>query len=476
MAKRGRADQGAGAPGGLILRRALLAAALLVLGVFASACSSGYQGRTQALRGALNAGRVDTALDVVNKELGAGQVTDRPSKPDADTPLLLLERAALLQAAGKHEEATRDFAAADRSLEVLDFSEDSAGELGKYLFSDDATLYKAPPHEKLMVNTMAMVSYLVQGDLEGARVEARRFNVLQQYFKGAAPEELELFALSSYLAGVTFEASGQQDEALRYYMEAYDRGASQRSLTPIAYLGRSLGSGQDLVAKALKEDPDAAPVGDEQGELVLVVQSGRAPYKVAQRFPIGAFFVQGVDVNARMTPQERERANRIVASGLLKWINFPVLKGASRRSPGVQLTLPGASLPEPVVDLDVGYATAQAWEQDKGTLMFAAFTRMIARAIAAEATTQAGKGADLDRALFPGASWLLGRTVEGALTAADTPDTRSWTMMPGQVEVFRVRLPPGSHTIRVSGAAAQQTQTFDIQPGRITVASVRLLR
>lgn len=452
--------------------RALLAASLLVVLWSASACSAGYQGRTEALRGALDAGRVDTAIGLVNGELGVERAEAQPAKADPDTPLLLLERAALLQAVGRHEEAARDFAAADRSLEVLDFTQDDAGAVGKYLFSDDASIYKAPPHEKLMVNTLAMVSHLTIGDLESARVEARRFNVLQQFFQDAAPEELSLFGLSSYLAGVTFEASGDPEEALRYYIEARGRGAGGQA--QIALLGRRTGFVHDAVQEATQAAPEASPLGPGEGELVLVVQSGRAPYKVAERLPIGAFFVEGRDVRGRMTPAQRAEADKAVVEGLLKWINFPALKGASRRPAEVRVSLPGGREVAPEVDLDVGLATIRAWEQDQGLLMLAAFTRMLARALAGELTEAVGEGADLDRALFPGASWLLGQAVEGGLAAADTPDTRSWTMMPGQIEIYRVRLPAGTHEVGASGRTP--AQRVQIQAGKITVASLRILR
>jgi hypothetical protein len=39
-------------------------------------------------------------------------------------------------------------------------------------FSGSSGKYQSPPYEKLMINTMNMVNYLVRGDLNGARIEA----------------------------------------------------------------------------------------------------------------------------------------------------------------------------------------------------------------------------------------------------------------------------------------------------------------
>jgi hypothetical protein len=71
----------------------------------------------------------------------------------------------------------------DKQIEVLDFSRNAAHDIGKYLFSDDVGPYKAPAYEKLMINTMNMVNYLARGDLQGARIEARRLAVMQKFLE-----------------------------------------------------------------------------------------------------------------------------------------------------------------------------------------------------------------------------------------------------------------------------------------------------
>ena len=44
---------------------------------------------------------------------------------------------------------------------------------------------------------------------------------------------------------------------------------------------------------------------------------------------------------------------------------------------------------------------------------------------------------------------LLSLGTQAALTAADTPDTRSWSTLPGRIAFARVQLPPGEHTVEV---------------------------
>ena len=466
----GRSQPGCAGP---VHRWSVLCACVLL-----SACSAGYQGAVSSLHAAIDAGDTDGALLAANQALGVERAEQLPGDVGGDAPLLLLERAALLQSMGKHERASRDFAAADKSMEVLDFTEDDAGSVGQYLFSDDATVYKAPPHEKLLVNTLGMISYLARGDLQGAKVEARRLTVLQKYFTDAAPEELTLFGLGSYLAGFAFEKDGNLDEALRYYLEAFHQGENPGLKRQLAYLGPATGFQDDAIAQAAEELGDVGPPQQGEGEILVVIQNGRAPYKVAERFPIGAFLVLPVaDSRYAMTPQQRQEADRLIASGLFKWINFPVLKGVEPRYRHLSLTVGGSRASGPEIGLNVAEATIAAWEHDKGRFMLAAFTRMLARALAAEATTAVGKGAGLDKQLFPGASWLLGRALEGGLTAADTPDTRSWTMLPGSVEVYRVRVPAGTHdvVVRPGGGGRSHRQQVEVGPGGFAVVSARFL-
>jgi uncharacterized protein len=428
------------------------------------------------LHHAIDAGDTNAALSHANAALGVERAEQLPAKVGGDVPLLLLERAALLQASGDHQGAARDFAAADKGMEILDFTQDDAGSLGKYLFSDDATVYKAPPHEKLLVNTLALISYLASGDLQGAKVEARRLSVLEKYFKDAAPEEVELFGLGSYLAGFAFEYAGDADEALRYYLDASRHGGYDGLGPQISYLGRASGFEDDTVLAAKAEFPDAARPKDGHGEVLVIVQNGRAPYKVAERFPIGAFLVLPVaDARYAMSPSDRAEADRLVASGLFKWINFPVLKGVNLRHHSFTVTAQGALEHSPVIDLNVADATLAAWENDKGKLMIAAFTRMLARALAAEATTAVGKGSGLDKQLFPGASWLLGRVVEGGLAAADTPDTRSWTMLPSHVQIYRLRVPAGATRVTIRSSLGAISQEVDVRSGGFAVVSARFL-
>lgn len=424
-----------GCGGGAIA--AIAVAWLAVLGV---GCS-GYEKTVQPIRQSLERGNLGAALLAVNKQLGVKGPRDLPKKFEADTALLLLERAMILQAMGRMEDSSFNFEIADKHLELLDLSKDTAGNIGKYLYSDDATNYKAPVYEKLLLSTENMVNYLVRGDLNGARIESRRLAIMQQYLRNQVGPDKAKFGLGSYLAGFAFEKSGRAEEALRFYDEALAAQPYPSLDAPIARLLPTVGLRTPALQQAAERGASRAKASEDSGELLVVMQSGLVPRKQPERFPIGLIFSYTV---ALMSPAESATAQRLIAKGLLKWINFPVLKKQKPRAWPDAVTLgAGAITVEPA--LDVTARVEEAYEAMKPKLMLAAITRMITRAVAAEVTEAGVKGAG-GGGIF---GLLAGMAVEGAMTAKDTPDTRSWTTLPGTVALARGRVPAGKHEVRV---------------------------
>ncbi len=444
----------------------------LVLSVGCLAGCGGYAGTSEQFRKALTRGQPAPALDQVNEALGVQRAEDLPSEPNKDTPLLLLERAAILQALGRYELSSRDFQSADQNLEVLDLTSDTAGSIGKYLFSDDATVYKAPPHEKLLLNTLNMINYLARGDLGGARVESRRLVINAKYFENTGEEARSMLALGSYLAGFTYEMSGRPGPAMRHYGDALEAGGLPTLIDAARRLMARTGAKDPRVADAVG-DPGEAPPDDDHGELLVLVQTGMAPYYVPERLPIGAAVVAASNPGpgARLSPAERRRANTFAAKGILKWVNYPRLTRVRDGRPRVGVRVDGRGV-EDGLALNVTDRVLDQYEQIKGTLIAASITRLLTRAVAGEASqaiTKKSSGNGL-------AGLLVGLAVEGALTAADTPDTRSWVSLPDAIFVSRTRVPPGEHTVEVSYRGRIRRATVDIAPNGWAVVNFSDLR
>ena len=462
----------------------------LLLGVAAllSIACGGHAARTIEIREALDAGQPKQALALLNEELDVDSAKQLPKDVGGDNALLLLDRSVILMQLDQYELASRDLQTADKQIEILDLSRNATAELGRYLFSDDSGPYKAPAYEKLMINTMNMVSYLVRGDLNGARIEARRLAVMQRYMKEHESPGRALLGPGSYLAGFTFEQSGRPQEALRFYDEALQYGRYQTLVEPIQRLAarasfrspriRELLGGDDPLAKPPPppppEDGDEAeaqeeqekpppPAKDDSGEILVVGGFGRAPAKVAKRVPIGLALTYA---SGALSPTDRQKASYLAAQGLVTWVNYPELGKPRGQYDVPQFALDGQWQPLEGV-LAVDREAKRAWEEAKGAVIASAITRMLTRVVAGEAIRRGSGGGAIGA--------LLSLGTQATLTATDTPDTRSWSTLPARLAFGRIRVKPGTHWVILGARGVRKRQQVKVNPGGFAVVNLTVL-
>lgn len=448
------------------MRHAIYAAGVVLSLQWLVGCG-GHEARTLKMRTALDEGNAKGAIAAVNEELDVSRDEDLPKDIKGDNAILVLDRASIEQGLVRFKLSQRDFEAADKAIDMLDLAHNAGDTIGEYVFSGSAGKYQAPPYEKLCINTLNMINYLEQHDLNGARVEARRLSVMQKYYRDSLKEgDSAVLGLGSMLAGFTFEKSGEIDEALRYYDESLaftgfnTLGDSVRRIAP-------LGSYRSPRIKALLDDASAPPPSkdDDSGEILFVVGYGRVPHKVAERIPIGlalTYFAWA------LSPNDVDAANKLAAQGLVTWINFPSL------APGQgKYEIPGAKLDGSWVQLeqavDVDREVRKEWKKIEGKIIVSAITRMIARAAVGQGI-QAAAGRD-------NVVGLIGSlAAQATLTALDTPDTRSWETLPARVAVARVRVPAGRHSLDIQARGWRRTQDVVVEKNGWAVVSLMALR
>jgi uncharacterized protein len=435
-----------------------LAAALAL----ASGCA-GHAERTKGARTALDVRNPRAALEQINEELEVDNEKDLPADMEGDEVLLVLDRALVLQQLDDFKLSSRDLEAADKKVEVLDFSRGALDDISKYLFSDDSGPYPAPPYEKLLINTMNMMNYLARGDLNGARIEARRFATMQKFIDQHESHGASLSGPGSYLSGFTFEKSGTPDEALRFYDEALEQGSFQSLRDPLLRLTGQSSYRSPRITELIGPDPKAPDPADTSGEVLVIVNYGRVPAKIAKRVPIGLALTIA---SSHISPQNASKANYLAAQGLVTWVNYPTL-GKPKGEYGV---------PELYIDdqqrglegmLAVDIEAERAWKRVEGAIVASAITRMITRIVAGETTRQVSGGGVVGA--------LLSLGTQATMTAVDTPDTRSWATLPARIAFGRVRLPPGRHTIRVRARGVEKRQVIDLSARGFAVVPLTVL-
>jgi tetratricopeptide (TPR) repeat protein len=462
-------------------------AALVVAGC------GGHAARTLEIREALDAGQPKRALALLNEELEVDSEKQLPDEAGGDNALLLLDRAMVLMQLDQYELSSRDLMTADKQIEVLDLSRNATDELGRYLFSDDVGPYKAPAYEKLLINTMNMVSFLARGDLNGARIEARRLAVMQRFIKEHEDPARSLLGPGSYLAGFTFEKSGRPQEALRYYDEALEYGRYSTLVEPIRELAKKASYRSPRIREILGEqDPAQAPPpppppgpGTEpaeeappptapqmpalppppanDGEILVIVGFGRVPAKVAKRVPIGLALTYA---SGALSPHDRQKASYLAAQGLVTWVNYPELGRGRGQYDIPEFALDGRwQRIEGVLAVD--REAKRAWDEAKGAVIASAITRMIARVVAGEAVRRGSGGGTLGA--------LLSLGTQATLTATDTPDTRSWATLPARLAFGRVRVKPGTHWVVLGARGLRKRQQVRVSAGGFAVVNMTVL-
>lgn len=426
---------------------------LAALPLLASACA-GHAAQTAKARNALDAGQPKQALEALNEKLDVKRAEDVPNNIQNDKILFVLDRSMVLMQLGRYDLSSRDLELGDKQLMVLDFSHSTKDDLGKYLFSDDTGPYRAPAYEKLLVNTMNMMNYLARGDLQGARIEARRMSVLTEYFKNSGEDTKAFLAPGSYLAGFIFEKSGQADEALRYYDEALAHSRFSNLGQAVARLTERGSFRSPRLEEVVDKGTRTAgsDADDQTGEILVVVNYGRVPAKIAERVPIGLALTYA---SGALSPYDVNRANRLAAQGLVTWVNFPRLGRPTGHWATPHVSIDGQSQdPEPALSVD--HAAFKAWEEVQGTVVASAITRMLARVVAGQAVSHAKDGI---------VGLLLSLGTQATLTAIDTPDTRSWSTLPARIAIARLQVKAGTHLVDVNVHGDRLQQKVTVKPG-----------
>jgi hypothetical protein len=468
--------------------RAASAAAFVIIYSlsFLTGCA-GHEARTLGARTALDEGRPEAAIASLDHEMGVAQPNELPAKMNSDDALLVLDRASIQQSVKRWQLSTSDFQAADKAIDMLDLAHNAGDSIGEYVFSGSSGKYRAPPYEKLLINTLNMLNYLELGDLNGARIEARRLAVLQQYFRDSLHEgDNAILGLGGLLAGYTFEKSGDAGEALHWYDEAVGfspypwlRGPLRQLMSQSNYATprlRELVNGppgapleNDVLGADRPAPPGAPPpppgaARGDTGDVLVVVGYGRVPGKIPNRVPIGLALTL---VAGDIEPGKAAAANRLAAQGLVTWVNYPSL-GPERG---------GYALPEVNVDgsyvqlteaVDVTTQVREEWKKIEGKIILSAITRLIARVAVGQGIEKAGGNGVVGVLASLGA--------QATLTALDTPDTRSWETLPARVAVARFRLPVGDHPIELRVRGVVRREILHVQKGGWTTVSLMALR
>ena len=468
------------ASGRRCLRRASLAAALLLAAASVSACSTlratlggydrgpdGIARAQQRLRDALKGGDFRTALAWREDDALLRTLTRATSAYYASQFLragTLLDSAALMA-------DDRITTSVSRNALAL-------------VTNDNARPYEPRPTERLFIAYYGMLSYAQLESWEAAAVEARRMvNLLAQRDSDREAEERPLHAALEYLAGAVFERAGRHDEALVAYRAAH------RMLESIPERPARFADGEGEVLVVLERGFVAHRVTEQMNIFVdghdddslhqrrghhrhehpairLAEQIGRSD--ASQRGPPAASVeVTNVGDSTRANRRKADRGDDDDAYWLA--VAFPVLRRSARPwRDAVRLSADGVSGEAIRIAGVIDDASAVDERRDRMAML----ARAVARASAKYAITKAVKDKKGENA---------GKVANLGASLLERADVRSWHLLPQEVQLLRATLPAGSRTLRLEVAGRDGQHVVELGPvnvraGAVTIVPHRLWR
>ncbi|MBM4253209.1 MAG: hypothetical protein FJ146_14665 [Deltaproteobacteria bacterium] len=407
-----------------------------------TACAS-YTDETQTIRIDYRDGSYQQAIAKIDKS----SLTE-----DKNKLLYNLEKAMILDRMGDVAKARTLLINADKIADDL-YTTSISRTATSFVVSDASTDYSGEDYEKVAIHTELALSYIASGDLEAARVEARKINSKLAQINAAYEDHKDRYAedaFARYLSGIIYEARGEVDDAIIDYNKAlasyrgnfaqFVNGGVPDQLVKALYRLLAQRGRQDRMKELQRDFPrlvDAAKAeldDRDSGEVVVVHELGHIAIKTSESFA----FTFGRQVVR---------------------FSFPVIRAQGRSYFGQSGIITGSDdklhQAENVEDLNaIAHATL---EDRRGRLVAKSAARLIAKGqIAEQAYQNYGP--------------LAGLAVNIFAVVTETADTRSWTLLPESFAITRLRLKSGKHTIKIqSGGRRSKIETVTVKKGEVLI-------
>lgn len=346
------------------------------------------------------------------------------------------DRGMMLHLAGQYAESNQSLAQAEDLIDQL-YTKSVAAGAGSMLTNDNTLPYEGEDFEKVMINVIAALNYVYLGQWDEALVEARKVDHKLNLFNDKYEKKnvYKQDALAQYLSGVLFEAKGELNDAFISYRKAYEAYGDYKKnygtpmpptlpadLLRVTEALRLSEEHQDY----LKQFPGARWTTEKelkgQSELVFVSYTGRSPVK--EDFFIEAPIPEkrgGTYVLRVALPRFVPRSNKVKTAEVHL---IPAAGSGGAVSQRTFLTEDITVIARKNLEDRIARITAKA----------------IARAVVKyQATREAEKKGGP----------VAGLLANVAAVVTEQSDKRSWRTLPGQIQMARLAVPPGTYTVAV---------------------------
>ena len=412
----------------------------LAVAVSGSGCAT-HGDRLESIRAAFNAGRVEQAESIVQREISG-------RKSDAD--VLKLDRAIIQLADGRPGDAERTLREVRDRFDYLE-QKDVGESVLSTLTDDNRLAYAGEDYEKILIRCFLSLSNLM-ADGQDASAYALQVGDKQRQIinaEGNSPGENPRLAYKRVALGAYIHAAIQEATHSNY-----DEAA--RAIQLVANWEpafKDASSDLQRVSNGRHSEPG-------NGVLYVFTLVGRGPYKVERaETPTSAALLIADRI---LTATSKHSLPPTIAP-----IKVPVVVRSNNRIDSVLVETDTGAAGVTQTITDVGQLAVDQYEAIFPQVMARAVVRRVVKKGAVYATKSAANIND------PLASFAL--DAAGVVwEATESADTRCWGLLPDRIQVLRVELPAGEHVVRLTPASrtrpigAQASHAVGIEDGRNT--------
>jgi hypothetical protein len=344
---------------------------------------------------------------------------------------------------GKHyNESNQSLSECEIMMEDL-YTKSLSKQVASFLINDNTVPYRGEDFERAMVNLFMALNYVGLGSLEDALVEARRvdnvLNIINSHYEENAKNVYKEDAFIRFFMGVLYEAEAEWNDAYISYKKAeeiyqndylpnYGVSAPTFLIEKLMTITQAMGYHSEL--SELKAKYPHCRMTDpaekrNNAEIYLIHYNGLGPEKVEQYFlipmPDGyimkiaypAFQKRGYQITQGDVILRNDESNEVYTSSTVMMEDI-------------------TSLAITNLDNRIGRVKAKA----------------IARATSKYLATKAAENQAEKRGGF--LAGLVTKTVANvASVATEQADLRHWRLLPAEIRVARIIVPPGTYKGRI---------------------------
>jgi hypothetical protein len=422
----------------------------------------------------------DFRTHVANQDYTQALENLNDSKKGNNKLLYLLEAGLIAHYQKQYTQSNRYFAAAEKHADAL-YTKSISRQAASLITNDTIKNYKGESFELVAIHYYRALNYWYLGLPEDALVECRKANLkLAQYAIHNGETSYKNDAFIHYMTGLFYEATGEYNDAYISYQhaqDAYAHYATVFDVLPPQALEQDLQRVSEILngveVASLNTTSFLSPVGD--GELVIFSEIGFVPRKLQEEIDLPLYdndIKRSKNIETSVLAKDiSNRRYHVQNQGHVDYwlrVALPKYDVTTPQTWTTSISTDGQQTQTAIAQSYAGIAKDSLNDHYPGILI-----KTTARAFVKYITYLKAKKENK----------VLGFFTNLFNVSTEIADTRSWVSLPNNIQIGRLTLPPGKHTITIEAHDKSgniiETKTFEnieIKPGQRTFISHRFYR